>query len=313
MLGRRTTWLAALIATTAFAPEALGGEPERLAAEALFTDGRALLAEGKNDEACAKFAASQKLDPSVGALINLAECATRRGETASAWLLYRDAAALAARNGDRERERIATSRAETLTVSRLSVRAAQKPPGFTVKVDGAALDRAVLDLPTPANPGPHAIEASAPGRARWRSSVRIPADGSTTTVDVPPLAIDPAQTPAPATERPASEPDATGRTAGFVVGGVGIVALGLGVLFSARASSVWGDVTAVCPERRCPDARTAADLEPKREEAHRDAVIATVALGVGLAAVATGIVLLVTSPSSRRAAALMTDGAAVRF
>jgi hypothetical protein len=69
------------------------------------------------------------------------------------------------------------------------------------------------------------------------------------------------------------------------------------VLFSARASSVWSDVTEVCPDRRCPDARTAAELGPKREEAQRDAVIATVALAAGGVALATGIVLLVTSPS----------------
>src|SRR4051812_25793931 len=93
-----------LIATLAFAPTARAGEPRALAADGapsasaiaeaqvLFTEGRRLVTEGRYAEACAKLAESQRLDPSAGAQLNLADCYERSGQTASAWTVFREAA-----------------------------------------------------------------------------------------------------------------------------------------------------------------------------------------------------------------------------
>src|SRR5262249_43356511 len=70
-------------------------QSNKVAAEALFEEGRRLMSEGKVADACPKFADSQSLDPSPGTLLNLASCYEKMGMTATAWATYREAASLA--------------------------------------------------------------------------------------------------------------------------------------------------------------------------------------------------------------------------
>src|SRR5215813_8944568 len=77
---------------------ALASDP-KIEAEQSFREGRALLAAGELERACAKFAESQKQDPAAGTLLNLGECLDRRGLAASARATYLEAAKAAALRG----------------------------------------------------------------------------------------------------------------------------------------------------------------------------------------------------------------------
>ena len=61
---------------------ALAGPDERIAAEALFDEGKSLMIEGKLAVACEKLEQSQRIDPAVGTLLYLAECYEKSGRTA---------------------------------------------------------------------------------------------------------------------------------------------------------------------------------------------------------------------------------------
>jgi tetratricopeptide (TPR) repeat protein len=58
-------------------------------ADVLFNDARAAMAVKKFDVACEKFRESNRLDPAVGTLFNLANCEAQRGQLVTAWTLYR--------------------------------------------------------------------------------------------------------------------------------------------------------------------------------------------------------------------------------
>src|SRR5258706_15050741 len=87
---------------------------DKAAAEGLFGDARRLMADGKFAEACPKLEASQRLDPGVGALLNLGDCYEQYGRTASAWVEVREAASAARAGGSTDREAVARGRATAL-------------------------------------------------------------------------------------------------------------------------------------------------------------------------------------------------------
>src|ERR1700722_8909097 len=68
-------------------------------AEVLFFEGKQLMLAGKYAAACAKLAASERLDPAAGTLMNLADCYEKNGQLASAWVTFRDAATASERDG----------------------------------------------------------------------------------------------------------------------------------------------------------------------------------------------------------------------
>src|SRR5436305_1863991 len=80
-------------------------------AQALFEEGRRLMAAGKYAEACPKLAASQKLDPGAGTLLNLASCYEKAGQNASSWATFKEAAAAARQSGHADWEKAAREKA----------------------------------------------------------------------------------------------------------------------------------------------------------------------------------------------------------
>ena len=222
-------------------------------AEALFTEGRALASSGKCAEAIPKFQASQKLDPGVGTLLNLAECYEQVGRTASAWAEYREVISLARLAGSKEREELATQKAKALEpkLSRLAIKTTGDASGLTITRDGEAVEAAELGVAIPVDPGQHVIEASAPGKQKFSQTVEIGKEADSKVVEIPALAEG-------AAAAPGTEPDeaaqsggndgSTQRTIGLVLGGVGIVGVAVGAIFGLQAGSKWDDAKAKCDD-----------------------------------------------------------------
>src|SRR5579872_1217551 len=130
----------------AFACSVLGSTAIALAdgadvtATALFDEGRKLMGQKRYAEACPKLAESQRLAPSGGTLINLAECYEHAGQTASAWGAWKDVAARANAAGKGDVERNAVIRATALepALAKLTITLASGSdvPGLQVSRDG---------------------------------------------------------------------------------------------------------------------------------------------------------------------------------
>src|SRR5665213_1764373 len=78
-----------LVASLFLNAKAAHAQDSAATADVLFNDARAAMAAKKFDLACAKFRESNRLDPAVGTLFNLANCEAQRGQLVTAWTLYR--------------------------------------------------------------------------------------------------------------------------------------------------------------------------------------------------------------------------------
>src|SRR5262249_28906373 len=121
-------------------------------AEALFRAGRAAADRGDFASACSQFEESNRLDPAVGTMFNLAACDEQLGKIASAWQLFREVSQRLP-PGD-ERIALADTRANALEpkLPKLSLQLARVPEGTVVLRDGVELGSASLTLPLPVDP-----------------------------------------------------------------------------------------------------------------------------------------------------------------
>ena len=281
---------------------------QSLAAEALFNEGRTLMDAGDYAHACPKLAESQRMDPGTGTLLNLGICYQKAGKTASAWGTFKEAVVLARRDNRADHVTYAQEQIALLepSLSYLTVVVgdATKTIGLAVQVDGAALGDGAWGTAIPTDPGKHHLEATAPGRQAWATDVELGANGDKQSTVIPALAIDalaplaqPQEAVKPVEEKPiAAVPERSSRkTVAYVVGGVGVVGLGVGTYFGARALSAWGSRKDQCTSAGCD-----ASAVSFGDDAKRYGNFANVGLGIGLVGVGIGTYLLVTAPSSSK-------------
>jgi len=279
---------------------------DRAAAEALFTEGRRLMAAGDYASACPKLASSQKLDHAVGTSLNLAECYEKSGRLASAWIEFRETASAARAAGSREREQLARERAaaleKKLSYLTITTTSAQRDLVHVTR-DGSAIDAAALGVALPVDAGVHVIEATAPGKKPWSARIEVPAVATRVTADVPTLAdapgaaIQPRPVAVSADAASGSSQGSGQRVIGASLGGLGVVATAAGVILALKASSNWSSAKEGC--RDYPNA-CSPDAVSSGEDAKSSANVATVAFVIGGAALAGGAVIYFTAPKGER-------------
>lgn len=300
---------------TASSAGAQGTLQNALLAETLFKDGQALMKAGKYAEACAKFAASYKLDPAAGTVLNLANCQEKNGKLATAWIAYTEAAALNAKAGNKDREKFARGKADALRpkLNQMRVQVPFPAQGQEVRLDGNVVPQELWNSPMPVDAGEHKLESSAPGHVAWTGKVNVLPATPVEVAVVPglqPVAVakpepkpepekvveaqqpkDPVVAPPPMMPVVAAEARkmSTGRVAGIVIGGVGVagVAASIGMLVSAKGMA--NDRDALCPPGG--GACWSQEAFNKDHDARVMQNWGLVAGGVGVAALAAGLAL----------------------
>jgi hypothetical protein len=299
------------ITTFVRAPVSAQAGGTKAAAEALFDDGRKLMSSGQYADACAKFEASQALDPGVGTSLNLADCYEKLGRTASAWAQFRETVSAARKAGSVDRERIARQRIEALE-PKLSYLTVITWKGQEVEVtrDGALLEPAVLSTPIPVDPGEHTISAASSGKRSWSTKVSVSDNADRVSVSVPILADEPtpiaatqstsadmadgSASAAPTTDKlQAGSDGSTQRALGIVAAAVGVAGLATGAVFGIKAASTWKDAQSSCTPG-CDS--KAHKLSQEASQSGTISTIGFIAGGVGLVA---GGALFFTAPSKR--------------
>jgi hypothetical protein len=265
-------------------------------------EGYALKQAGKCAEAVPHFVESERLAPKPKTLLNLADCERQLGDLVASQSHALEGRDQARGLGDPTLLKIAERQlAEVdMLLPRLTVRLApEAPPDTSVSRDGTVLGRVSLGAALPANPGKHHVVASAPGRADRGFDVVL-AEGAAQVLEVGPGELVPValgERVAPEAGPAASTSSWSGRkTLAVTLAGVGVAGIAVGSIFGIEAisqnnaSNAGGHCTGGC------DA-TGTSL---RNQAISDATVSTIAFGAGLAAVAAGVVVWLTAPSTAR-------------
>jgi serine/threonine-protein kinase len=272
---------------------------DKAAAQALFDDAQKLARSNDWAAACPKFAESNRLDPGIGVKLYLADCYERVGRTASAWEMFGEAEEYARKAGD-NRASVAHDRAEKLAphLIQLVIVAPAPAEGLVVRRDAVDVGSAQWGVSVPVDPGPHRIDASAPGKQPWTITVDAKEGTAAMRVEVPALAdatpvATPAQVAAPSVDAAAPEPGKTQRILAVVATGVGVAGIAAGSILGLNAKSKLDDSNSGhCHDGNLCDA-AGVDL---RSQAKSDAVGSTILFAVGVAGIAGGAVLWFTSP-----------------
>jgi tetratricopeptide (TPR) repeat protein len=228
------------------------------AAETTFKRARDLLDAGRFEEAAVAFQESHRQAPSAGALLNLGVCFEKLGKTASAWAAFTEAIKLARARGEPAK----VEKGEELLaaveprLSRLVVRPTEPAPELLVRRGDVTLGAASFGVPVPVDPGVLELRAEAPNRQPIEMRVTVE-PGATVEIDLPALALLPAQRAGAFPDVPATvDGPPLLLVLGGVVGGVGVVGLAVGATLGGLVLSERAELEAdssLCPARVCSE------------------------------------------------------------
>lgn len=291
-------------------PAASGATPAEASIQ-LFREGRALLGQGRVDEACERFRAALDLRRSPGTLLNVGKCLESQGQLLGARKAFEETAALASAEPDKAKAEVwadaSRQELEALTprLPHLIIRAPAQAPaetGLLVQLDGAPF-RAFGDR-QPLDPGSHRVVASAPGKLDFTRELTL-AEGQSLELEIPALEPVPSAEAAAApivAAPPASVGDAPGATAAetssaadasgsrvlpWTLVGVGGAVLAGGIVTGLVAAHRASDLEDDCPNHVCEDDLSQVDA------AQNTAVVADILMGTGLVLAGAGVTWLI--------------------
>lgn len=260
---------------------------DKAAAEALFEEALALVQKGEIAPACERFAESQRRDPQLGTLLYLATCHEQQGKTATAWVEFKDALSQAEQASKADRVKQAqegVARVEAV-LARIRLQVTAPAAGQVVTVNGREVR--TFDAALPYDPGTITVEAKAPGKKPFSTTVTLAAGPGTTDVEIPALT----QAAVVPPDQPRREDPPRDHTLAYIVGGTGLGVVALGFVFGGVAMAEQSSADEACDGRFC----TQEGLDG-HDRADAWAWASNITIGVGAAAVATGVVLFFVGP-----------------
>jgi hypothetical protein len=275
-------------------------------AQSLFDEGRKLMNEKKFPEACPRLERSYKLDPAPGTLLNLAVCHEAIGKTATAWNEFRDTVTIAKRENRNDRLTFAQKRLKELDgkISTLTVTDQTRENGLEWRLDGVNVGVESFGIALPIDPGTHTVEAMAPGKVTWKTSLEVTKDGEKKTLEIPALVAAPVVKEPPPPPPLLPPPIIVEKSRGpspwiWVTVGIGVVGWGAFALGGIESLTNWNDRKANCGIGGDPNACNQAGIDADKN-ARTWAIVADIGLGVGAAAtIATIVIAAVGRPKAK--------------
>ena len=291
-----------IISVLLFATVAYADNKEK--AEALFKQGKKLMEQKRFADACAAFEKSNKLDPGIGAQLNIAKCYQEWGKIGRAYLAFQAAEKAAQEANDKRVPQIHEFVvALEPDVPHLTIKLPKEYKAETVKVTLDGDPVASFDTPIVVDPGPHMIEWYVSGSGRKQNQVVAVERGGKQefTLEVQKPKSDGSGTGSGSgdtkpddDEQPTSTTGRNQRIAGIAVGAGGVVAITISTIMTVSAKGKYSDaLTMYCGGVK--DGCDAMGLTLTRE-ARDTANTATVVFLLGAAMVGGGVALYLLAP-----------------
>ena len=311
MLARRLPCAAALLAALASFPiqTARADDPTSLAqAREQFRRGIALEAAGDWEGALRVFKAVAQVKSTPQVRFHIAQAEEKTGDIVAALGSYRLAAYEASEAKIKDVKAASEAAIKTLEpkIPKLSIARGAGAGVAKISLDGRELGNATVGAPISVNPGPHHLEASAPGRETITADFNL-GNGETKELTLvlpeakagaPVVAVTPTSNE-PTSDTPEPPPKTSKvKIAGFVFGAAGIVSLGVsGGFFLVRQSSI-SKLTKDCGADMmgCP----ASDLSTKNSGQTAATISEATFIG-GAAALGIGVILVIAAPKKKAA------------
>lgn len=282
--------IALVMAMSVLAPRAAFAQsPEELrAARELFQEAFKDEQEKRYPDALEKFQRVARVKESASVRYRIATVLVAMGRLREARDMYR---ALAAAKGslppsDQETADSAAEKAAELDrrIPKLAVRVQESPPSdVRVTIDGAPVPVATAPRVIELDPGDHVVAATAQGSVSSERTVTL-ADGA-------------GEVPHTVTFAPDRNLGGTSKnhTLAWLALGGGVAFFATGTALLMVREDTIHDIKAACPSNVCPTNRR-DEIEGDRDRAHLFGPLGGAFALVGLAAVGTGVYLLVRSP-----------------
>jgi len=226
-------------------------QPSGAQAEAWFREGKELMAKGQIAEGCAALDTSQRLDPTIATLLNLASCREKNSQLATAWGLFLEAerqTRTATDDATKRLHQIATSHATKLeprlSTLKITVPLENRVGGLQILRNTEPVDPGAWSKTLPIDGGTYKITAGAPGNAEWSSTITISNEHDVKTIEIPKLTaavLEPrvaALPPAPQASATESTKHQRSRVVPLITGGAAITLAG-----GALGFGLWGSST----------------------------------------------------------------------
>jgi hypothetical protein len=244
-------------------------------------------------------------------LLNLGLCYSESHQIASAWSTYREAAALAARQGQADREAHARSKADELDdrLTRIRLVVSEEVlalPGLSVRVAGVEVSGVLLEEPFPVDAGTIEVVASATGYEETTLSIDAQKEGVTVDVPIESLqqvgARDDEAAAQDKDEQPSERKEGGGggwqRPVGWAAVGVGTAGIATGVVTGLIAQSKYKSLD--CANDVCTDPEDESGVNT----VNTMRTVSPVAFIVGGVLAVAGVTLVLTAPKAEQVASL---------
>ncbi len=322
-----TLGLVLLAGSGAFAQTPAGQPQQEAIAQTRFGKGRELFIAGKFAEALAEFRAASELVESPNTRMYIGRCERALGHYAAAYVELERAASEAADRAHADPRYASThdvaKQEASALVSKLGhltiLAPGGLPDGTVITVNGSPLASAAVGVAAPIDPGNVDVEAKAPGHVPVHRTAQVaagesveikiklepaPATAGGETTSASTGAGTPASTETTTTIPPTGTEehavvDTTPhsgrglRNAGFVVGGIGIVGLGVFSAFAALAQTRFDQLKTQCGGGPCDPS-----YGPQIDEGQMYQNVANVSLAIGGAALVVGTIMVIAGVSA---------------